>query len=231
MDNAEANWTASGGPLVGAVAGAFGIIIGADKLGVDRDYVAMGAAVIGLMTAANMSGWVRDLAAGVAAAGATIAIMERFAPAEKTSHVIEPAKRQADGNLVTRDELQRALTKFAEEQQQAQAKMHADLRRAVLETIRAAVAERSEQEASTIPAAPVEEQPKTDAAPIERSPVIEKVVAIASQLSETERAKLQEFIDSAPEESLRLAQSVLAPMTVDEAVHYLRHHVFNGVAA
>jgi hypothetical protein len=101
-------------PLVGALAGALGVVLAAQKLGVDRERAGMGVAAVGLAIAADSTGWIRGAAVGVAAAGASIAIAQRFAP--KGDAKGDRSARSDEAVGITREELQRKLAEFAERQ-------------------------------------------------------------------------------------------------------------------
>jgi hypothetical protein len=209
--------------VIGAVAGALGVIIGAEKLGVDRERAAVGAALVGLTAAANTTGWVRSIASGVAAAGAALTIAERFSSSPKP----EAAKRQAESNWVTREELQRALAEFAERQAKAHAEALAELRKGIREV----VGEIGSSADAPPPTEPVEAgstvPSTTGTEPATETPAMSvgKFLEIASQLNDGERARLSEFIGAAPDNALRAAQDLLAQMPPGDAAHYLREHV------
>jgi hypothetical protein len=221
------------------------VIVGANKLGVDRERAAIGAAVIGLATAANTTGWVRGIASGVAAAGAAIAIAQRFSSSPRPT---TPAKRDADANWITREELQRALVEFAERQAKAQAQALAELQDGIREVVKelgggpqiAQAEERAvEPEHDSGLATDVERDAEglpMDAASVEPATVpsgmsVEKFLAIASELSDDERAQLAAFIDAVPDGALRAAQEFLAQMPPNDAAQYLRQHVLRSGTA
>jgi hypothetical protein len=63
-------------PFLGAAGGAVTIAIVSERAGVDRKWVALGGASVGLVVASSTNGWLKHLATGVAAAGVVIAVVE-----------------------------------------------------------------------------------------------------------------------------------------------------------
>jgi hypothetical protein len=63
-------------PLLGAAGGAVVIAIASERTGVDRKWVALGGASVGIAVASSTDGWLKQLATGVAAAGFVIAVVD-----------------------------------------------------------------------------------------------------------------------------------------------------------
>jgi hypothetical protein len=63
-------------PIVGAAGAAVAIALASQRTGLDRKWVALGGAGVGVVVASSTSGWLKQLATGVAAAGAVIAVVD-----------------------------------------------------------------------------------------------------------------------------------------------------------
>lgn len=83
-------------PIVGAAGGALAIAAASQRTGIDRKWVALGGASVGVVVASSTSGWLKQLATGVAAAGAVIAVLdylrERAAAQAKATRDAAPAQ-------------------------------------------------------------------------------------------------------------------------------------------
>jgi hypothetical protein len=134
-------------PIVPIIAGAGGSAIAmltADKLGMNPNVAAWGTAAVGAATALGTKGVIRQIATGVGAAGVCLGALQLFSSAKmekaKKEAQAQQQKRQADGDLVTRTELNDALTRMAEQQKQGQCDLVTSLRdevkKVVVETMR-----------------------------------------------------------------------------------------------
>ena len=212
----ESEFVATVAPILGAAAGALGVVVAAEKLGVDRERIAIGAAVMGLATAASSKGWARGIAAGVAAAGASIAIVQRLSPAKET----ESPKRDPNAGGITREELLSTLAEFSQRQRNARVEggpVNDAPSNAAAET--SAVGEATSREVART------SQPRESAERITR------FREVVSRLDDGERSQLHRFIDAAPDDTLEVAQQFLVEMAPDDAVQYLREYVLPRVAA
>jgi hypothetical protein len=63
-------------PIVGGAGSALAFVLAAEQLNVSKLQVAVTLAGAGAVTAASTTGWIRDIAIGVAAAGACVAAIE-----------------------------------------------------------------------------------------------------------------------------------------------------------
>ncbi len=130
-------------PIVPIVAGAGGAVVAslaAEKLGLSPNVAAWGTAAIGAATALGTQGVVRQVAVGVGAAGACLGAISLFssARAEAAKKLADQKKRQAEGDVVTRAELNEALASVADQQ-----KHQCDLLTALHSEIRKVTAEPS----------------------------------------------------------------------------------------
>jgi hypothetical protein len=196
-------------PVVGAVAGALGVVAGAHRLGIERQQVAIGAAALGLATAVGTSGWMHGIAVGVAAAGAAIVTAERL-----TSNAKKAPTPKRDAVGITREELQRTIAEFRERQ-------------------RNATSAPATGGAESVQRDPVLEGPSSSANDLAAN-ADSKIACfreIVAQLDDGERERLSHFIDAAPEETLEVAQQALVEMAPSDAVRYLREYVLPRVTA
>ncbi|HJU21087.1 MAG TPA: hypothetical protein VJ891_01135 [Casimicrobiaceae bacterium] len=236
-------------PIVGAVGGALAINAGASRFGVDRQHAAIAATVGGLLTAAATGGWVRDLAVGVAAAGAITLAMQRFG-AQPAAKPAEPTKDDPR-TLITRDELQRTLAQFAADRQRADQEFAVQLR-ASMRTIIAdaiadvrnahatrdaaapAAAETVPQENEAQPASPQQAAVDTDAEGDTASTAVDahaKVHAILVQLDGAERAQLGALVAAMPDDAFMRAQQYLLQLSPDGAAQYIRENLLRREVA
>jgi hypothetical protein len=114
-------------PIVPIVAGAGGAVVAslaAEKLGLSPNIAAWGTAAIGAATALGTQGVVRQVAVGVGAAGACLGAISLFSSARAEAakkdqqKQADQKKRQADGDTVTRAELNEALASVADQHKQ-----------------------------------------------------------------------------------------------------------------
>jgi hypothetical protein len=139
-------------PILAGAGGALVAVVGADKLGVNPNVAAWGTAAAGAATALGTSGVVRDVATGVGAAGMCLGALQLFASAKaeaakKEAAAHKASRRQADGDFITREQLNEALAQIADQQQ----KGHCDLVSA-LDDIRKIVANAEQQQGRGQPA-------------------------------------------------------------------------------
>jgi hypothetical protein len=166
-------------PLVGALAGALGVVIAAQKLGLDRERAGMGVAAVGLAIAAGSTGWVRGAAVGVAAAGASVAIAQRFAP--KADAKGDPSARSGDAVGITREELQETLTEFGDRQMRDAGVATDAQSRDGDQSTNGAVATAAKTATSNVPAA--------RGASAQNAPILMRFRQVASRLGDVERVR------------------------------------------
>ena len=131
MSEDEGGFLVQAAPVLGAAAGTFASTIGADMIGVPTKWAPWGTAAIGTVGAMTASGWLRQAAIGVAAAGASIGILRLVgilddsgffpiplvhprdaSPPETAPSAPPPTETKPNG--ITRDELQKALGELSE---------------------------------------------------------------------------------------------------------------------
>ncbi len=86
-------------PILGAAGGALAIAIASERTGVNRKWVALGGASVGIVVASSTNGWLKQLATGVVAAGAVIAIVDYLrerAAAQETKAQTSAAPPQSE---------------------------------------------------------------------------------------------------------------------------------------
>lgn len=201
------------GHAIGAVAGAVAVTVGADRLGLDRQRAAAGAAALGLATAVCSKGWLQAIASGVAAASAAIAIAQRFPPPAKTEQPLQPRN---DGSLLTREDLQRALAALAAHR--AGSPGGASL----------APTEEAADLATQTDTSHSETSAPTDVASVEPTPkqravaALERFLDVASRLTDEERLRLSDFVNESSDDTLRTTQEILARTSTEDALERLR---------
>jgi hypothetical protein len=102
--------------------------------------------------------------------------------------------------LATREELKAALQRFVES--------------------------RKSGEATTSPVA-APEVPRPESEPTSPK-VLKRLEAVVERLNDEERAQLGAFVDHAPEETLRMAQTFLLDSSTEESLTFLREHLLVG---
>jgi hypothetical protein len=113
-------------PIIPILAGAGGAIVAtlaAEKVGLSPNTAAWGTAAVGAATALGTKGVVRQVATGVGAGGACLGALSLVGSVQAKKHEQtvkeQHAKRQADGQFVTHEQLNDALTKVADGTKQA----------------------------------------------------------------------------------------------------------------
>jgi hypothetical protein len=103
-----------GAPLIGALASVAAIKLGAERIGIRQRHAELGFLLGGTAVALATKGWVRGIATGAASAGALCLavswLRERKEKRNANAPVVVKRKRTSWwGELITRDELNRAL--------------------------------------------------------------------------------------------------------------------------
>lgn len=205
-------------PIVGGAGSALAFVLAAEQLNVSKLQVAVTIAGAGAVTAASTTGWVRDIAIGVAAAGACVAAMEavtlyRVAQAFKTA-AEPPPPQAAPVDAVTQADLQAAMAKIAEQQNRAQEALHSDLKSVFAEAASAA----SKPVAPTVAMAAAAPDPV----------VIAKIQTVMARLEPAERRRLNEIAAQASVEQRAYLEHEIFRRPLDESVDYLRTQVLVG---
>jgi hypothetical protein len=205
-------------PIVGGAGSALAFVLAAEQLNVSKLQVAVTLAGAGAVTAASTTGWIRDIAIGVAAAGACVAAMEavtlyRVAQAFKTA--AEPPPPQAPPvDAVTQADLQAAMAKIAEQQNRAQEALHTDLKSVIAEAASAA----SQTLAPTV----------STGAAVHDPVVVAKIQNVMARLEPSERRRLNEIASQASVEQRAYLEHEIFRRPLDESVEYLRTQVLVG---
>lgn len=110
------------------------------------------------------------------------------------------AARAQERRLATREDLKAALKRFVELRKSAEA-------------------------VTSPPAAPEVSRPEAQSTPPK---VLERLEEVVERLIHEERAQLGAFIDHAPEETLRMAQTFLLDSSTEESLAFLREHLLVG---
>jgi hypothetical protein len=225
-------------PAIGAAGGALLIVFGAPRIGVSEEHAAWGVGAVGAAIAMGSTGAVREIATGVACAGACIGIvrlMERLRAAEKSSTA---ERRQSDGDRISRAQLDEALAEHARKESEAREQTRATLIATMRDELRSAIKNREPVEAThadpiaaPTPAVAAERtaQPsREERAPEISAPPIVSVAAVAhlqeirARLTPEEIAFFERLVVTLPPDALATAEAHLIDLSPDDAVAYLR---------
>jgi hypothetical protein len=119
-------------PILGAAGGALAIVIGAERLQLSQEQVAWGAAALGYLVATQTTGIVRELATGLAAAGACIGVLRLVdrktdAPPRNADAPVEPDSSTDTAAEKTVASLQEISARLSDEEKDRLAEMAAKL--------------------------------------------------------------------------------------------------------
>jgi hypothetical protein len=185
--------------LAGAAGAAVALAQVTERQGIRREVAALGGAAVALAVSQASGGTTRAFFQGAALGSLGVAIVEFVRRfREEASTRVTNAAQSPS----TREQLQTALKRFTE------SRANVDPRATV------------SVQSDSVPARTETESKAPE--------VVEKLNAVVERLSDDERAELRLFIDTAPEETLRIAQSFLLDTPRDEAVRFLREHLLTS---
>lgn len=237
-------------PFAGAAAGALALEKGPAMLGIPADQFGLGLATLGMLTAFNTTGPVRQIAITVAAQATVQELLRWLAPPpSRVAVALEPLRRQTDApqdGFITKSELMQVVAGFETNAKKVHAAMIEELR-PLLDELRVARTPMRERRFSrreeAQPESPLQldEEPLSDSpeevgAPVESPPQqieeparmlstdekAERLHAVYEQLLPEERELLSKVIGTFAKTDVDRVTDQLSTLPLEQAVEYVR---------
>ncbi len=201
-------WLETIGPIAGTIGAAALITVATEKLAVPRKYLGLGAAGVGVVTALNTKGWIRQTAISVAATGAGLAILDWIG--FFTSPALPPRNAAVDESTAAGAA---AVGEAAEESTQPVPKSFGE---------ESPPSEQPSRVANDLP--PGEQnQPKALPGTFKPTPeVVTKLQEVHAGLTDDENSRLRQIAMMVPPAMLAEVNGRLASTPAQEAIRYIR---------